>query len=1672
MINPVESSVISKSQSDVNIDKGKMQLVLGTTTKLDSIFQILDQICLKTRIPQFFYILMAIYLYYQVIFCSLYPFNKYWIHVHNDTSQFPSNTKIVEVLNNMEKFALFAEIENGKTETNLFSSIIVLLAFLVISVLIIIIEFFGASHYHKTMKLVFHIFRFMLDIISPIMVIPASAVIGLSIRNLILNGNKLNWVYLFVGLILLVIYLLYSYISLMLLNQSTCLIVTPFSSFNIKLSLFFVSVCSLFLLFQCIFSLFHYWAMVIVQLSHLVVSIISFYPMCYLQFHSKYANIFFNGITLSTWVNDVIFAILYFIPPVSAKSGNVDSNKLHFYYMCGLVTPAISLIGSLLVAYIYVKIRMATILKELKRLSDMDTDPVNVQSTMTNVDIQESDSMMMLANHKLFKNENLTLMSIHLSFTNCLPLFYKLTAIKYAVNRFPTIQVLLVIVQYLSFFPGSSRKLNNYLKFISQNRDLKYHQRFLLFQIFRIKTMRQSSVSPEANRRFAELKTQSNQLFEDIVSFWDLKEINVPYLEMISKENRKIESIWEDSIRDFPNLQKFSDEYCSYLLECKMNVPKAIVMKHRSSLIEMGRNFTVDYPFICLAKSFPSYLKKGIVDSQGSFRPIVSENANNNSASHTFSNTHSSNSSGSKGNSTGDGSSSFSASSKLSDFDLDPEFEETIGKQLFKEAPLRIELHRSLEHKKSYASRLMLFNSFIVTIIGIGLLIGLFLYLNSYIQNRTFSLVYLNVVSNIRYYIDLSILGTTLKFSYDSNRFKTIDFFNSLDAKDNELGSNTKDVFFIDDQLSFSMIHLNSMISRELFNVFIAGLAELSSMGGNAYALTADMMLNIVPFYTCYEGVPSGKFNMSLKALQPYLYLMLDRTAGKKVEDGNWFNSDEICEIIANQQAVETSTMNIFMSLLGYELVLSERENRIIDMFSIVFTIIPAIVYLVPVSIYMKLFLNDIKKLIKILFDVNPKYKEEAKKPIRKDTTYEQSQTSSDKKPKSNRFIIPLVLMIIFCIVNSLLIYFMLSETDVLNENIKRLGRWHLCSAIRLASAVESLNYMLIAVILNDTASFNISNSTRVLITRPKMIAYCRYSLDLLEKSNEDLLQGTVQSPPCKGFDNIIDQINYQPVCDVVNNNTNMHDSYRCVSTSQGVSILVSLITSIIDDIETHNDGIDEKIAHTIHLLNRHLLDSLIYSTSRFNDAHLERSTELQQKALIILCVGIVLNIFIFMILLFFYNNSNNTYSIGMMLTQRLPPAVFLTNKKLLNFILNKKEKKGENEMSTSQSVIYMSLDAIICTNGSGVVEIINPAVTNILGYTPDQMLGQNISVIFASLNRNSNETQENEENKENTFDDAERITNQLELMKNGQSALVFEDHFTCLTDNNLEMPCGVTILGMTSSGHINDNSNGVINSVGNVESFVFIICDETQLMEQQREAEKAKAQSENLLFQILPRNIVTRLNSGEKDISFTVPSASVIFTDVVRFSEYASSLSPQQIMGSLSTLFAAFDTCAKNYELLTKIKLIGDIYMAATGLFADDKVTPKDHAEQILKFGLECLNELDTVNIKLNANLQLRIGINSGGPILAGVLGTDKPVFDIIGDPINVAARLQTTDIPGKIQIPKSTYDLICDLDFSIEERGEVFLKGKGKTIAYLVSPSMPNSIIPLESASSQQLL
>ena len=206
-----------------------------------------------------------------------------------------------------------------------------------------------------------------------------------------------------------------------------------------------------------------------------------------------------------------------------------------------------------------------------------------------------------------------------------------------------------------------------------------------------------------------------------------------------------------------------------------------------------------------------------------------------------------------------------------------------------------------------------------------------------------------------------------------------------------------------------------------------------------------------------------------------------------------------------------------------------------------------------------------------------------------------------------------------------------------------------------------------------------------------------------------------------------------------------------------------------------------------------------------------------------------------------------------------------------------------------------------------------------------------------------------------------------------------------------------------------------------------------------QNEQEK----SEKLLLNILPRSIADRLKVSSDCIADGFPEATVLFADIVGFTELSSRLSPQDLVARLNQIFSAFDTLAEKYGL-EKIKTIGDAYMVVGGL-------PKpsaEHSVSVAKFALEMRSELQRINESLGELFDIRIGINSG-PVVAGVIGIKKFTYDLWGDTVNVASRMESHGKPGEIHISESFYEKVrshCDC----ESRGTMIIKGKGEMKTY----------------------
>ncbi|MDX2077463.1 MAG: adenylate/guanylate cyclase domain-containing protein [bacterium] len=256
-------------------------------------------------------------------------------------------------------------------------------------------------------------------------------------------------------------------------------------------------------------------------------------------------------------------------------------------------------------------------------------------------------------------------------------------------------------------------------------------------------------------------------------------------------------------------------------------------------------------------------------------------------------------------------------------------------------------------------------------------------------------------------------------------------------------------------------------------------------------------------------------------------------------------------------------------------------------------------------------------------------------------------------------------------------------------------------------------------------------------------------------------------------------------------------------------------------------------------------------------------------------------------------------------------------------------------------------------------------------------------------------------------------------------------------------------------SGHYFDVHYQPINPFGGLneqeEAFAAVsIQDITERKQLELNLQDANAQlaierdkSDNVLVNVLPRPIAERLKSGEKIIAEYHESVTVMFADIVGFTPLTATLAPRQLMEILNAIFSTFDHLTQQYGL-EKIKTVGDAYMVVGSL--PDAIP--DHAHRIGKLALAMVRVMKTLSDHIGLALEIRVGIDSGH-VVAGVIGTAKFSYDLWGDVVNTASRMESTGQRGKIQVTDRAYELLKE-HFVLEKRGLVDVKGKGQTLTY----------------------
>jgi class 3 adenylate cyclase len=210
-------------------------------------------------------------------------------------------------------------------------------------------------------------------------------------------------------------------------------------------------------------------------------------------------------------------------------------------------------------------------------------------------------------------------------------------------------------------------------------------------------------------------------------------------------------------------------------------------------------------------------------------------------------------------------------------------------------------------------------------------------------------------------------------------------------------------------------------------------------------------------------------------------------------------------------------------------------------------------------------------------------------------------------------------------------------------------------------------------------------------------------------------------------------------------------------------------------------------------------------------------------------------------------------------------------------------------------------------------------------------------------------------------------------------------------------------------------------------------------------ETEVERQRSERLLLNVLPEPIAERLKGGETSIADHFPSVSVLFSDIVGFTALSTAISTRELIEILNDIFSTFDRLAAKHGL-EKIKTIGDAYMVVGGL----PEPIEDHAVRMVRMGLDMAEAIEGCAERAGHDIDVRIGVHTG-EVVAGVIGVEKFAYDLWGDTVNTASRMESHGAKGRVQISASTRAAIGDR-FELEPRGSIEVKGKGAMETFFV--------------------
>jgi len=334
------------------------------------------------------------------------------------------------------------------------------------------------------------------------------------------------------------------------------------------------------------------------------------------------------------------------------------------------------------------------------------------------------------------------------------------------------------------------------------------------------------------------------------------------------------------------------------------------------------------------------------------------------------------------------------------------------------------------------------------------------------------------------------------------------------------------------------------------------------------------------------------------------------------------------------------------------------------------------------------------------------------------------------------------------------------------------------------------------------------------------------------------------------------------------------------------------------------------------------------------------------------------------------------------------------------------------------RSIVENAVEGICQVTPTGQYLSVNPALAQLLGYDSPATLMANVTNVGKQL-----------------YVEPYRWAEFLAYMRRYREVTSFESEVYRADGSRL---------------WISENVRAVTDAQGQLLYYEGTVRDVTDRRQTEEELRQQRLRSEYLLLNVLPQPIAERLKQGQHTIAESFTEVTVLFADIVDFSKLATQVSPTALVEQLNQIFSGFDRLAERHGL-EKIKTIGDAYMVVGGL---PKPNPQ-HAQAVAAMALEMRQEISHFQRADGQPYRLRIGIHSG-PVVAGVIGQKKFIYDLWGETVNIASRMESHGLPDHIQVTAATYGRLHSF-YNLVERGSISVKGMGEMVTYWLLSAKP---------------